>query len=189
MELPESEPQPPSVSLLQSLGTYKRNGRAWNLNQELIKAAPESKLGLTSHEPSWLRIRVVALSKFEPFQFQDIPQCVVAVMSLTAESGESSFSPHHPNVISNIAKGYGRIDAGKTTFIKAVRNAFEGIPGSHNTEEPTLDIMEYDVTLPDGRSLTFLDTPGFDGYHPVWERAKETEEILQMVEEHLAAKE
>ncbi|KAF5340750.1 hypothetical protein D9611_007391 [Ephemerocybe angulata] len=81
----------------------------------------------------------------------------------------------------------GRIDAGKTTFIKAVQHAVDAdIPGPPATEIPTLGIKEYSITLPDGRSLTFLDTPGFDGYQP-GERAKETEEILQMLEEHLAS--
>ncbi|KAF5329178.1 hypothetical protein D9611_013186 [Ephemerocybe angulata] len=80
----------------------------------------------------------------------------------------------------------GRSDAGKTTFIKAIKNA----PGMREApaaeEEPTLGIVEYEVTLSDGQSLTFVDTPGFDGYQPGGEPAKETEEILQMLEKHLA---
>ncbi|KAF6747960.1 hypothetical protein DFP72DRAFT_584860 [Ephemerocybe angulata] len=81
----------------------------------------------------------------------------------------------------------GKFESGKTTFIKAVQHAVDAdIPGPPATEEPTLGIKEYRITLPDGRSLTFLDTPGFDGYQP-GERAKETEEILQMVEDHLSA--
>ncbi|KAF5336614.1 hypothetical protein D9611_006459 [Ephemerocybe angulata] len=36
--------------------------------------------------------------------------------------------------------------------------------------------------------VTFLDTPGFDGYQAGGGNAKETEEILQLLEEHLAAK-
>ncbi|KAF5340206.1 hypothetical protein D9611_007891 [Ephemerocybe angulata] len=79
-------------------------------------------------------------------------------------------------------------DAGKTTFIKAVRNAANNLPGPPPAEEaPTQGIVEYKVSLPDGQSLTFIDTPGFDGYQPGGEPAKETEEILQMLEEHLAA--
>ncbi|KAF5340731.1 hypothetical protein D9611_007354 [Ephemerocybe angulata] len=81
----------------------------------------------------------------------------------------------------------GRIDAGKTTFIKAVQHAVDpAIPRPPTTEAATLGIVEYNVPLPDGKLLKFLDTPGFDGYQP-GERAKETEEILQMLEEHLAA--
>ncbi|KAF6757706.1 hypothetical protein DFP72DRAFT_222785 [Ephemerocybe angulata] len=81
----------------------------------------------------------------------------------------------------------GRSDAGKTTFVKAVQHAVDAaMPGPPVTEEPTLGIMEYKVPLPDGRSLIFLDTPGFDGYQP-GERAMETEEILQMLDEHLEA--
>ncbi|KAF6747967.1 hypothetical protein DFP72DRAFT_1049887, partial [Ephemerocybe angulata] len=85
----------------------------------------------------------------------------------------------------NFAKGYG---GAHDCFIKAVHHAFEGRSERLTAEEPTLGIKEYGVTLPGGRSLTFLDTPGFDGYHPGGERAMETEEILQMVEEHLKRK-
>ncbi|KAF5340209.1 hypothetical protein D9611_007898 [Ephemerocybe angulata] len=82
----------------------------------------------------------------------------------------------------------GRFDSGKTTFIKAVQKAATATSGPHAAEEtPTLGIAHYDVTFPDGRSFTFLDTPGFDGYQAGGEPAKETEEILQMLEEHLAA--
>ncbi|KAF6757668.1 hypothetical protein DFP72DRAFT_1168015 [Ephemerocybe angulata] len=84
----------------------------------------------------------------------------------------------------------GRFDAGKTTFVKAVHNAATARPGPRAAEEaPTLGVIQYDVTLPDGQLLTFLDTPGFDGYQPGGEPAKETEEILQMLEDHLAANE
>ncbi|KAF5334763.1 hypothetical protein D9611_012959 [Ephemerocybe angulata] len=81
----------------------------------------------------------------------------------------------------------GKFDAGKTTFIKAVRDAANiGIIGSPVAEEtPTLSIEEYNVPLLDGQTLTFLDTPGFDGYQAGSESAKTTEEILQMLEEHL----
>ncbi|KAF6742221.1 hypothetical protein DFP72DRAFT_196823 [Ephemerocybe angulata] len=82
----------------------------------------------------------------------------------------------------------GRFDAGKTTFIKSVSNAATALEGPRAAEEaPTQGIVVYDVALPGGQSLTFLDTPGFDGYQAGGERAKETEEILQMLEEHLAA--
>ncbi|KAF5334749.1 hypothetical protein D9611_012958 [Ephemerocybe angulata] len=83
----------------------------------------------------------------------------------------------------------GEFDAGKTTFIKAVRDAANiGIIGSPVAEEaPTLSIEEYKVPLLDGQTLTFLDTPGFDGYQAGSESAKTTEEILQMLEEHLDA--
>ncbi|KAF6755389.1 hypothetical protein DFP72DRAFT_1045527, partial [Ephemerocybe angulata] len=98
----------------------------------------------------------------------------------------------------------GKSDAGKTAvsyrpwftedvdsheelqFIKAIQNA-AGIrldaPAAE--EEPTLSIVEYEVTLSVGQSVTFVDTPGFDGFQPGGEPAKETEEILQMLEEHL----
>ncbi|KAF6753697.1 hypothetical protein DFP72DRAFT_401862 [Ephemerocybe angulata] len=80
----------------------------------------------------------------------------------------------------------GGFDAGKTTFIKTVRDAANGIIGLPAAEEtPTLSIAEYNVTLPDGKTLTFLDTPGFDGYQAGSEGAKTTGEILQMLEEHL----
>ncbi|KAF6755427.1 hypothetical protein DFP72DRAFT_1045555, partial [Ephemerocybe angulata] len=81
----------------------------------------------------------------------------------------------------------GRSDAGKTTFIKAVQNAAGIREALAGEEEPTLSILEYDVPLSDGQSLTFVDTPGFDGYRPGGEPAKKTEEILQMLEEHLGA--
>ncbi|KAF5340203.1 hypothetical protein D9611_007896 [Ephemerocybe angulata] len=81
----------------------------------------------------------------------------------------------------------GRFDAGKTTFIKAVQDAASTATRPRATEEaPTLGIAQYDVALPDGQLLTFLDTPGFDGYQAGGEPAKETEEILQMLEDHLA---
>ncbi|KAF5342530.1 hypothetical protein D9611_002043 [Ephemerocybe angulata] len=77
---------------------------------------------------------------------------------------------------------------GELQFIKAIQNA-AGIrldaPAAE--EEPTLSIVEYEVTLSDGQSVTFVDTPGFDGFQPGGEPAKETEEILQMLEEHLGA--
>ncbi|KAF5342529.1 hypothetical protein D9611_002042 [Ephemerocybe angulata] len=81
----------------------------------------------------------------------------------------------------------GRSDAGKTTFIKAIQNAAGIREAPAAEEEPTLSIVEYEVTLSDGQSVTFVDTPGFDGYQPGGEPAKETEEILQMLEEHLGA--
>lgn len=83
----------------------------------------------------------------------------------------------------------GSFESGKTTFIKAVRDAANGTPGAAAVEEtPTVGIAEYSVRLPDGQSLTFLDTPGFDGYQAGDGHAKETEEILQMLEEYLSAK-
>ncbi|KAF5342595.1 hypothetical protein D9611_002004 [Ephemerocybe angulata] len=81
----------------------------------------------------------------------------------------------------------GRSDAGKTTFIKAIQNATSIREAPAGEEEPTLSIVEYEVTLSDGQSITFVDTPGFDGFQPGGEPAKETEEILQMLEEHLGA--
>ncbi|KAF6757746.1 hypothetical protein DFP72DRAFT_223380 [Ephemerocybe angulata] len=85
----------------------------------------------------------------------------------------------------------GKSDSGKTTFIQAVRNAASasGTSSSHSTEEaPTLSIVEYEVPLPNGQVLTFLDTPGFDGYQAGSGSARETEEILQALEDQLAAK-
>ncbi|KAF5340202.1 hypothetical protein D9611_007895 [Ephemerocybe angulata] len=88
----------------------------------------------------------------------------------------------HPIVV------LGRFDAGKSTFIEAVCSTANNRPGLPLAEEaPTQGIIEYEVSLPDGRTLAFIDTPGFDGYQPGGEPAKETEEILQMLEEHLAA--
>ncbi|KAF6755431.1 hypothetical protein DFP72DRAFT_341090 [Ephemerocybe angulata] len=81
----------------------------------------------------------------------------------------------------------GRSDAGKTTFIKAIQNAVDRREGPAAEEEPTLSIVEYELTLPGGQSVTFVDTPGFDGVQPGGEPAKKTEEILQMLEEHLGA--
>ncbi|KAF6757785.1 hypothetical protein DFP72DRAFT_845709 [Ephemerocybe angulata] len=84
----------------------------------------------------------------------------------------------------------GGFESGKTSFIKSVRAAVNGSPSGipPAEEKPTLGIDEYNVPLPNGQSLTFLDTPGFDGYQAGDGHAKETEEILQMLEEHLAAK-
>ncbi|KAF5340328.1 hypothetical protein D9611_007943 [Ephemerocybe angulata] len=117
-----------------------------------------------------------------------------------AESGKPSFSPDHSNAaFRNLAKEIkkemvehtivllGRSDAGKTTFIKAVQHAVDAaIPGPPATEAPTSGIVEYDVPLPDGKTLKFVDTPGFDGYEAGGEGAMETEEILRVLEEHLA---
>ncbi|KAF6741340.1 hypothetical protein DFP72DRAFT_862629 [Ephemerocybe angulata] len=81
----------------------------------------------------------------------------------------------------------GRFEAGKTTFIKTLQNAASVHEAPAAEEEPpTLSIVEYEVTLPDGQSLTFVDTPGFDGYHPDGPPAKTTGEILEMLREHLA---
>lgn len=80
---------------------------------------------------------------------------------------------------------------GKLQFIKAVRDAASasGTSSPHSTEEaPTLSIVEYEVPLPNGQVLTFLDTPGFDGYQAGSGSARETEEILQALEDQLAAK-
>ncbi|KAF6759177.1 hypothetical protein DFP72DRAFT_844449 [Ephemerocybe angulata] len=94
----------------------------------------------------------------------------------------------------------GKFDSGKTTiglladdeiqFIKAVRDAATNVGREPPTTEetPTLGIVEYIVPLPGGRVSTFLDTPGLDGYQAGDGHAKETEEILQMLEEHITAK-
>ncbi|KAF5329148.1 hypothetical protein D9611_013185 [Ephemerocybe angulata] len=89
----------------------------------------------------------------------------------------------------------GRFEAGKTTFIKAVHDsATVGAEQRTSTAEKaqytyTRDIVEYKVSLPDGQSLTFIDTPGFDVglYSEGDESVNEAEEFLPMLEEHLAA--
>ncbi|KAF5340656.1 hypothetical protein D9611_007288 [Ephemerocybe angulata] len=84
----------------------------------------------------------------------------------------------------------GKFDSGKTTFIKAVRDATSNATHTRPSAEeaPTLGVVEYRVPLPGGRLLTFIDTPGLDGYQAGGEKAKETEEILRMLEEHITAK-
>ncbi|KAF5329940.1 hypothetical protein D9611_010506 [Ephemerocybe angulata] len=84
----------------------------------------------------------------------------------------------------------GRYDAGKTTFIKAVRDAAVEATHRHPVaeERPTLGLVEHRVPLPDGKVLRFLDTPGFDGHQAGGGHAKEPEEVLQMLEDHLATK-
>ncbi|KAF6749407.1 hypothetical protein DFP72DRAFT_852554 [Ephemerocybe angulata] len=98
----------------------------------------------------------------------------------------------------------GKVDSGKTSysqdgcldngeiiqFIKTVcdaaGNATHIPPAAEGN--PTMGIVEYSVPLADGRVLTFLDTPELDTSQPEGRRGKETEEILQMLEEHLAVK-
>ncbi|KAF5340662.1 hypothetical protein D9611_007283 [Ephemerocybe angulata] len=85
----------------------------------------------------------------------------------------------------------GKVDSGKTSFIRTVCDVAGNATHIPSAAEgtPTMGIVEYlSVPLADGRVLTFLDTPGLDGYQPEGRRGKETEEILQMLEEHLAVK-
>ncbi|KAF5325807.1 hypothetical protein D9611_000938 [Ephemerocybe angulata] len=89
----------------------------------------------------------------------------------------------------------GKVESGKTTFIQALSNSSsKDVPGPPDGEEedeeetlPTLSITEHIVSLPDGRSLTFLDTPGFDGFEAGGEPAKSRDDILRMLEEYIAS--
>ncbi|KAF6757712.1 hypothetical protein DFP72DRAFT_1044153, partial [Ephemerocybe angulata] len=117
---------------------------------------------------------------------REIPQTDVLVTT-SPEIIQSSLVPK-PSYSALIDNGVDcRSDAGKTTFIKAIQHAVDAaIPGPPATEAPTLGIMEYDVPLPDGKTLKFVDTPGFDSYEAGGVGAMETEEILRVLEEHLA---